>query len=179
MASVFSNSSGYGPVAANEAANGETRRYKRRRNLLVLSAFVAVGAGVAALTYDHWNPRQTSGTTAPHEKHATPANATKCLIARHALVTRTSGGHDFATATALQVSFALVPARPLDSANLYFEPDRATAQKAVATLAARTKTRVSAPPFNSYFQIKNNVVVFWGDPKIAPASRSAVLGCLN
>jgi len=150
----------------------------RRRNLLLLAAIVgAIGVGAAALAYHHWSP--SGSVTAPSQTHATPATATKCLTARRALVTRTSGGHDFPTASALQVSFALVPARPLDSAMLFFEPDRATAQRAVAALAARMKTRVAAPLFQSYLQIKNNVVVFWGGPKIAPASRSAVLGCLN
>jgi hypothetical protein len=40
---------------------------------------------------------------------------------------------------------------------------------------------ITSPPalFNRSFQIKNNVVVFWTNLKIASASRSVVLGCLS
>jgi hypothetical protein len=177
---MASSSSAHAPVIAKEAANGHTRRDKRGRKLLVLGAIVvAVGVGAAALAYSHWNPRETSGTTASGGTHPTLAGATKCLTARRALVTPMSGGRDFPTARAIRASFALLPTRALDSTILYFEPDRATAQRELAALAARQKQNVSSSLFKSYFEIKNNVVVFWENPKAAPASRSAVLGCLS
>jgi hypothetical protein len=174
---MASSPSAHAPVFSEKAANGPTRR---RRNLLVaLASVVAVGVGAAVLSYEHWNPRGTSSATAPDKTHVTPADATKCLTADRALVNPMSGGRDFPTASAFQVSFALVPARRLDSAILFFEPNRATAQRELAALAVRQKPNVSTSLFNSYFQIKNNVVVFWGGTKLAPTSRAAVLGCLS
>ena len=179
MSSSISSSSGYVLASANEAANRE-RNHKRRRNLLVLLASVcAVGLIAAALTYSHWNPRQSSGTTASGGTHATLARATKCLKTRRALVTPMSGGRDFPSARAIRASFVLLPTRTFDSAILYFEPNRATAQRELAALAARQKLNVASPFLNSYFQIKTNVVVFWENPKATPASRSAILGCLS
>jgi hypothetical protein len=177
MASVFSNAAP--SAAANDAANGEADRRKRRRNVLVLLASVGVlGVIAAALAYSHWNPNQTTGTTASGATHASVTAATQCLKARRALVTPT-GGRDFPTATGIRASFALLPTRALDSAILYFEPDNATARRDLAGLAARQKQNPSSSAFKSYFQIKNNVVVFWENSKAVPASRSAVLGCLS
>lgn len=179
MDSSFSGSPAYVPASASESASDEPRR-KRRRNLLVVLASVgAVGVVAAALTYSHWNPRQSSGTAASGGTHATLAGATKCLTAHRALVTPMPGERDFPTARAIRASFLLLPTRPYDSAILYFEPDRATAQRELAALAARQKLNVSSSFLNSYFQIKNNVVVFWENPKVAAASRSGVLGCLS
>jgi hypothetical protein len=177
MASVFSNAAP--SAAANDAANRQADRRKHPRNLLVLLASVGVlGAIAAALPYSHWTPNQTSGTTASGATHASVAAATQCLKARRALVTP-SGGRDFPTATGIRASFALLPTRALDSAILYFEPDNATAHRDLAGLAARQKQNLSSSAFKSYFQIKNDVVVFWENPKAALASRSAVLGCLS
>jgi hypothetical protein len=179
MDSSFSNSPAYVPASASETTNGEPRR-KRRRNLLVLLASVGlVGVVAAVLTYSHWNPRRSSGTTAAGGTHATLSGATKCLTARRAVVTPMPGGRDFPTARAIRASFALLPTRPFDSAILYFEPDRATGQRELAALAARQEQNVSSSSFNSYFQIKNKIVVFWENPRAAAASRSAVLGCLS
>ena len=179
MDSSFSGPSAAVSASAKEAANGEPS-HKRRRNLLIfLASGGAVGAVAAVLTYSHWNPKQTSGTTASGGTHATLAAATKCLTARRALVTPISGRRDFPSARAIRASFVLLPTRPFDSAILFFEPNRATAQRELAALAARQKLNVSSSYFNSYFQVKNNVVVFWENPKATPASRSAILGCLS
>ena len=66
----------------------------------------------------------------------------------------------------------------LDRATLY---SSRTARRLSGTLRLwpRVKSDTSPLRFNSYFQIKNNVVVFWENPKPAAASRSTVLGCLS
>lgn len=179
---MASDWSAHAPVVARQAPNDRIRRDKRRRNLLVLAGIIVmVGIGAAALTYSQWNPRQTSGTTASGQTHVTPADATKCLTARGAVVAPNSARHVIrlfpgGAAPAVRVSFPL--AHPFEFAILYFEPSRAIAQRAVAALAFREQ-RVPAAVFNSFFQTKNNVVVGWSKPKMTPASRSAVLGCLN
>ena len=178
MDSSFSRS-GYVPARARETATSEPRRNERRRNLPVLAGIVVVVAvGAAALTYSHWNPRQTSGIAASGQTHLTPTDATKCLTARGALVAPRSARNVIGvfSVPAVRVSFA---ARPLDSVILFFEPSRAGAQRAVATLAARARGHVSDAQFNRDVQMKKNVVVFWLNPRIASASRSAVLGCLS
>lgn len=171
--------SAHAPVTARQAANDHTRRDKRRRNLLVLAGIIiAVGVGAAVLTYSRWNPKQTSGATASAQTHLTSAGVTKCLTARHALVFPRSARNVIGVSAvpAVRVEFA---AHPLDSGILYFELSRAGAQKAVATLATRARGHVSAAQFNRDVQMKNNVVVFWLNPRITSASRSTVLGCLN
>jgi len=102
------------------------------------------------------------------------------LTARHALVTPIRW-RDFPTEGAIRASFVLQPTRPFDSAILAFEPDHPTAQKALAALVARMRMQSSAPDgyVTRVFQTKSNVVVFWENPKAAPASRAAVLGCLS
>ena len=169
------------PVFSKEAANPRRRPDKRRRNLLVLAGVVvAVAVGAAALTYSHWNPRQTSGTTVSAQTHLAPSGVTKCLTARGALVFPRSARNVirvFPTAPAVRVSF--VP-HPFNDGILFFEPSHAKAQTAAATLAARARGHVSAAQFNRDVQIRNNVVVIWlTNPKMASATRSAVLGCLS
>ena len=180
MGSSFSGS-GYVHGSAREAADGERARSQRRRNLFVLAGIVvAVGVGAAALTYSHWNPPQTSGVAAPGQTHVTRAEATKCLRARRAVVvplvpppSARNAKPAFPGAPAVYVTFPPRPLRsgiPRPTVILMFEPSRATAQRVVATLAVHGARSV---------QIKNNVVVSWLNPKIASASRSAVLGCVD
>jgi hypothetical protein len=152
----------------------EARRRQRRQRRIAAGAGIAVALAAAGVWT--WRDRDGGPVTSAAGARVTAAQATRCLEARGALVSRAPTVRDFPPAPAIHVSFALVPGQRADGLTISFQRDRATAAAAMASVVRRFGLR--APSIGRLLAVEKNAVVLWDAPQHSAASRGDVLACL-